>query len=518
MAIIVQLVQGFQSLAASLLNPANLSQLLSTLVIGIVVILVLTQIHQRINVDKNAPPEVPYWIPYLGSAIQFSVNPIKFYDDNRKKYGDIFTYTMVGRKFTVCLGVEGNNFVFNAKTADVSAEESYTPLTTPVFGKGVVYDCPNHMLMEQKKFVKWGMSNDAFRAYVSEIEEETRTYFERWNNKVGGRADLFTAMAELIINTASRTLMGPEIRSLMDESVAQVYHDLDDGFQPINMFFQWLPLPSYARRDRAHVKMRNIFMKVIEERRANNITDKTDMLQSLMNQTYKDGTPFTDVDACHLMIALLMAGQHTSSTTATWALLFLAENPELVKELRAEQKDVLGSDDAPLNFDMMKNMTLLDNVIRETLRLRPPIIMILRKVIRPIAYTGTDYVIPKGNYIAASPIATQVDEQYYKNAMKFDAHRWDSISTEESTTEGMVDYGFGKIASGGARNPNLPFGAGRHRCIGESFAYVQLKTIISTFVRMYDVSLTEKGMPGSDFTKMFVQPVLPVDIDYKPRK
>ncbi|KAG0359894.1 Lanosterol 14-alpha-demethylase [Podila minutissima] len=484
MAIIVQVVQGLQSLAGHLTNPANLTQILSTLAIGIAVILILTQIAQRVNVDKNAPPEVPYWIPYLGSAIQFSVNPLKFYAENREKYGDVFTYTMVGRKFTVCLGTEGNNFVFNAKLADVSAEESYKPLTTPVFGKGVVYDCPNHMLMEQKKFVKWGMSNDAFRAYVPEIEEETRNYFQRWNNKVGGRGDLFTAMGELIINTASRTLMGPEIRALMDESVAQVYHDLDDGFQPINMFFEWLPLPSYFRRDKAHLKMRNIFKKVIEERRANNVTDKTDMLQSLMNQTYKDGTPFTD-------------------------------NPDLVKDLLEEQKSVLGSVDAPLNFDAMKNMTLLDNVIRETLRLRPPIIMILRKVIRPITFPGTDYVIPKGNYIAASPIATQVDERFYKNAKAFEPSRWENI-VEEETGE-SVDYGFGKIAGGGARNPNLPFGAGRHRCIGETFAYVQLKTVISTFVRMYDLSLTEKGMPGSDFTKMFVQPVLPVEINYKPR-
>jgi len=242
--------------------------------------------------------------------------------------------------------------------------------------------------------------------------------------------------------------------------------------------------------------MRNIFMKVIEERRANNITDKTDVLQSLMNQTYKDGTPFTDVDACHLMIALLMAGQHTSSTTATWALLFLAENPEVVKQLIAEQKDVLGSSIAPLTFDSLKHMTLLDHVIRETLRLRPPIIMILRKVLRPLHYPGTDYVIPKGNYLAASPIATQVDEKYYKEPFKFDPCRWENF-VEEKTGE-TVDFGFGKIAGGGARNPNLPFDAGCHRCIGESFGYVQLKTVISTFLRMYDLSLTEKGMPGSD--------------------
>jgi sterol 14-demethylase len=54
---------------------------------------------------------------------------------------------------TVCLGPQGNDFVFNGKLADVSAEEAYTHLTTPVFGEGVVYDCPNHRLMEQKKVI-----------------------------------------------------------------------------------------------------------------------------------------------------------------------------------------------------------------------------------------------------------------------------------------------------------------------------------------------------------------------------
>lgn len=54
----------------------------------------------------------------------------------------------------VALGPKGNNLVLNAKLAHVSAEEACTPLTTPVFGQGVVYDCPNDMFMQQKKFVK----------------------------------------------------------------------------------------------------------------------------------------------------------------------------------------------------------------------------------------------------------------------------------------------------------------------------------------------------------------------------
>ena len=52
---------------------------------------------------------------------------------------------------TVYVGTKGNEFILNGKLKDVNAEEIYSPLTTPVFGKDVVYDCPNAKLMEQKK-------------------------------------------------------------------------------------------------------------------------------------------------------------------------------------------------------------------------------------------------------------------------------------------------------------------------------------------------------------------------------
>lgn len=67
------------------------------------------------------------------------------------QYGDVFTFILLGKKTTVCLGTKGNEFILNGKLKDVNAEEIYTPLTTPVFGKDVVYDCPNSKLMEQKK-------------------------------------------------------------------------------------------------------------------------------------------------------------------------------------------------------------------------------------------------------------------------------------------------------------------------------------------------------------------------------
>lgn len=80
----------------------------------------------------------------------------------RLQYGDIFTFILLGKKTTVYLGRNGNEFILNGKVKDVNAEEIYTVLTTPVFGKDVVYDCPNSKLMEQKKVrgnSTWG--NDA---------------------------------------------------------------------------------------------------------------------------------------------------------------------------------------------------------------------------------------------------------------------------------------------------------------------------------------------------------------------
>ena len=70
------------------------------------------------------------------------------------KYGNIFTFILLGRKVTVYLGPKGNQFILNGKLKDVNAEEIYAVLTTPCFGKDVIYDCPNAKFMEQKK-VLW---------------------------------------------------------------------------------------------------------------------------------------------------------------------------------------------------------------------------------------------------------------------------------------------------------------------------------------------------------------------------
>ena len=120
----------------------------ATLITASILLNVLRQLLAR---NPNEPPIVFHWVPFIGSTITYGIDPYKFFFACREKYGDVFTFILLGKKTTVCLGTKGNDFILNGKLRDVNAEEIYSPLTTPVFGKDVVYDCPNVKLMEQKK-------------------------------------------------------------------------------------------------------------------------------------------------------------------------------------------------------------------------------------------------------------------------------------------------------------------------------------------------------------------------------
>jgi cytochrome P450 len=233
----------------------------------------------------------------------------------------------------VALGPKGNDLVLNAKLSYVCAEEAYSPLTTPVFGAGVVFDCPNYILMQQKKFVKYGMTTEAFKSYVPLIAEEVMNYFNTSPNfgkdVIRGKCDAMATSSQITIFTASRTLQGPEVRKYFDASFAALYKDLDNGFTPVNFLFPYLPLPANRKRDLAQRKMASIYREIIDQRRAMNEEDRpADMIWNLMNQQYKDGRATTDTEVAHMMIALLMAGQHTSMATSAWTVLHLGAKPE----------------------------------------------------------------------------------------------------------------------------------------------------------------------------------------------
>uniref|UniRef100_A0A8C4V6B5 Lanosterol 14-alpha demethylase n=1 Tax=Falco tinnunculus TaxID=100819 RepID=A0A8C4V6B5_FALTI len=433
---------------------------------------------------QKHPPYISSSIPFLGHAIAFGKSPIEFLENAYDKYGPVFSFTMVGKTFTYLLGSDAAALLFNSKNEDLNAEDVYSRLTTPVFGKGVAYDVPN-MVLKQSKTLK----------ICVHITSRLKCIFSNIFSNLS--SDLFEAFSELIILTASRCLHGKEIRSLLNEKVAQLYADLDGGFTHAAWLLPgWLPLPSFRRRDRAHKEIKNIFYKVIQKRRKSE-EKEDDMLQTLLDASYKDGRPLTDDEIAGMLIGLLLAGQHTSSTTSAWLGFFIARDKSIQEQCYAEQKAVCGDDLPPLTYEQLKDLSLLDCCLKETLRLRPPIMTIMRMARAPQTVAG--YNIPPGHQVCVSPTVNHRLRDSWKDALEFKPDRY------------LQDN-----PAAGEKFAYIPFGAGRHRCIGENFAYVQIKTIWSTLLRLYEFDLINDYFPTINYTTMIHTPNNPI-IRYKRR-
>lgn len=295
---------------------------------------------------------------------------------------------------------------------------------------------------------------------------------------------------------------------MFDESFADLYHDLDQGFTPYNFLFPRFPFPQNRRRDIAHQKMVDTYTSIIRKRKeAGGEHDEQDMIWNLMQAVYKNGTPIPEHEIAHMMIALLMAGQHSSSSTITWIILHLADRPDVTEELLAEQRSVLGEDLPPLQYEDLSRLPLHAQVVKETLRMHSPIHSIMRKVKVDMPVDGSAVVVPKDYILMASPIFSGMSPNYFPNPKSWEPHRWDEgnsgVALEKSDLEGeeKTDYGYGLVTKG-ASSPYLPFGAGRHRCIGEQFAYVQLTTVLANMVRIFKFNNLpgKTGVVAPDYT------------------
>jgi cytochrome P450 len=330
-------------------------------------------------------------------------------------------------------------------------------------------------------------------------------------------------MAELTIYTASHSLQGAEIRNSFDHKFAELYHDLDMGFSPINFMLSWAPLPHNRARDNARETMIKLYSELVRKRRAGNMKkDSHDMIWHLMDCKYKDGTQVPEHEIAGIMIALLMAGQHSSSSTIAWIVLRLAQYPHLIEELLAEQKSVMGEDLPTLTYEDLAKLPLHSQVVKETLRIHAPIHSIMRKVEQPLVVDGTNYVVPTSHNLMSSPGFSALLDSHFVNAATWDPHRWDAIKQDEEVADNddeKIDYGWG-VVSKGTNSPYLPFGAGRHRCIGEQFAYLQLQTILVAFVREFKLRNVggNKDIIGTDYASLFSRPLAPAVVEWERRE
>ena len=139
---------------------------------------------------------------------------------------------------------------------------------------------------------------------------------------------------------------------------------------------------------------------------------------------------------------------------------------------------------------------------------------------------GTPYTIPTSHVLLAAPGVTAKSSEHFPNPALWEPHRWDVDENGVSTganipveAEEKIDYGYG-LVSKGASSPYLPFGAGRHRCIGEQFAYVQLQTIVAMWVRLFKLRNSDGSheVVGTDYSSLFSRPLAPAVVEWERRE
>jgi len=439
------------------------------------------------------PPVLPGGLPLLGHAYDFWRRPIDLLQQGQARFGGVWSFMLAGRRATVVTGPEGNDAFFRAPDDVLSARECYQ-FTIPVFGPGVAYDVAPEVMDQQLSFVHPALGEKRLRTYVRVMVEETDRYLATWGDS--GEIDLFGATQDLTLFIATRCLLGDEIRRSFSREFARLYHDLDGGMTILAYFAPHAPLPAFRRRDRAREAVFSLLSRIIAERRQSGRGGE-DFLDTLMAYRDEQGVPLSDQVIVGLLLTLVFAGQHTSAVLAAWCGILLHSHAEYLPAILEEQRRELG--DAAITYESLRRLVVLERAIKETERLRPPLIMLMRAVLQPWRVNG--YEVPAGSLAVASPAVSHRLTSLYVEPDRFDPDRFAPGREEDR----RAPYAL------------IGFGGGKHRCIGLVFAYQQVKVIWASILRSFSLELVEQAY-RPDYRTLVVGPRQPCRIRYRRRR
>lgn len=439
----------------------------------------------------NLPPMLPGGLPFVGHAAELRSNPVAMVQRGRDMFGDIFCVRLPGTLGVVMTGHAAQEKYFRFRDDEVSQREAYQ-LMTPVFGKGIAYDAEPQIMKEQLGFFHGALRESRLRTYTDGFIAESEHFFGQWGDT--GEVNMLEVGNEVTLYTSTRCLLGDKMRFKLSREFSELYADLEGGINVISFFAPYLPLPAMRRRDKARVKMVEMIEKIVAERRLDP-EGHEDILQTLVESSYADGRKLTVDEITGLILTIMFAGHHTSGVTFSWIAVLLAQHPHIFRRLVAEQREILG-DRERITYDDLQKMKLLEGTIKEALRLYPPIILVMRRVLKAFEFQGKH--VPEGSMIIASPAVGHRVPDVFPEPHRFDPDRYLAGREEDKR------WPYGHIA----------FGAGRHRCMGIVFAQLQLRALWSHLLRNFELDMLDPSYPV-DYTNLIAGPRPPCRIRYR---
>ncbi len=440
-------------------------------------------------------PSVSEIIRGTGHLPEMRNDPIGLFHRVREECGDVGRFRLADKNVVLVTGSDANEAFFRAPDEVLDQAAAY-PFMTPIFGKGVVFDASPE---ERQQMLKnQALRGDMMRGHAQTIEAEIRRMVEGWGDE--GEIDLLDFFAELTIYTTSSCLIGRPFREQLDNSFAAIYHQLEHGTDAIAYVDPYADIESFRLRDEAREQLVAKVQAIIDARigRGTVPREDRDLLDVLIS---------IDMDAdtiTGIFISMMFAGHHTSSGTASWAMIELLRHPDVMADV-VRELDALYAPDADgaaaeVSFQALRSIPLLESALKETLRLHPPLIILMRLVREDFELLGR--TIPAGTLIAASPRVSNRIEADFPKADEFDPSRY--IDPRQEDLQNRWTW--------------IPFGAGKHRCVGNAFAMMQMKAIFSVILRDFEFEPVQPlDSYRDDFSKMVIQLAQPARVRYRRR-
>ena len=215
----------------------------------------------------------------------------------------------------------------------------------------------------------------------------------------------------------------------------------------------------------------------------------------LIESRFENGDRLSDKEIHDQAVTLFFAGHETTANALTWCWYLLARHPEVVAKMRQEIDDVLG--DRPARLADVRQLPYLDMVIKESMRILPPVWVFMKEPIRDTTLGG--YHIPKGVQVMISPYVTQHDPRFWPEPETFRPERFSKANLSSIP-----------------RGAYIPFSGGNRVCFGKSFAMAEARLIIATMIRRMDAHVPADYHPKK-VAELSMHPKDGMPIDIIPR-
>jgi len=414
-------------------------------------------------------------LPLIGDTLNF-LQDSQFAKKRHQQYGQIFKTSILGQPTVFVSGPEANLFVLSNENQYFAV--SWPPSTKALLGPLSLALQTGADHQKRRKLLYQAFQPRALAGYIGAMENITQRYLERWT-----RMKEFAWYPELrnyTFDVAGKLLVG--IDSGSETALGKYFETWCGGLFSVPLDLPWTKFGKAKNcRNLLLAELENI----IRDRQQGTPGD-SDALGLLISARDDEGNTLSLEELKDQVLLLLFAGHETLTSAIASFCLLLAQNPDVMAKVRAQQQQFPAAE--PITLELLKQMTYLEQVLREVLRLVPPVGGGFRQVIKACEFGG--YQIPQGWNVLYEIDRTHQDPAVYPDPDRFDPDRFNQ---DRSLNAKPFSY--------------VPFGGGLRECLGKEFARLEMKLFAARMLRECDWEL----LPNQDLTLIRVPTPHPRD-------